>query len=77
MRTFDDAQGQHWQAALMEASFGGVVLVFGRIGGSEVLQQPLDAEVANLTQAEQLLADLDEAGLRRFLAAAVPWSNGG
>jgi hypothetical protein len=77
MRTFDDTQGQHWQAALMEASFGGVVLVFGRIGGNEVLQKALDAEAANLDAAEQLLANLDEAGLRAFLAEAVPWRNGG
>ena len=77
MRTFDDTQGQHWQAALMEASFGGAVLVFGRIGGGEVLQKFLDAEAANLDAAEQLLATLDEAGLRAFLAEAVPWRNGG
>ena len=77
MRTFDDAQGQRWQAALMEASFGGVVLVFGRIGGSEVLQKPLDAQAANITAAEELLAALDESGLRTFLAEAVPWSDGG
>lgn len=77
MRTFDDAQGRHWQAALMEASFGGVVLVFGRLGGSEVLQKSLDAEAANLGAAEQWLANLDEAGLQALLAAAVPWSNGG
>ncbi|HEY9513947.1 MAG TPA: hypothetical protein VIQ48_15380 [Rhodanobacter sp.] len=77
MRTFDDTQGHHWQAALMEASFGGVVLVFGRLGGSEVLQKSLDADVANLDAAEQLLANLDEAGLQAFLAEAVPWSDGG
>lgn len=77
MRTFDDTQGRHWQAALMEASFGGVVLVFGRLGGSEVLQKSLDADAANLDAAEQLLANLDEAGLQALLAEAVPWSNGG
>ena len=77
MLTFDDAQGRHWQAALLEASFGGVTLVFGRIGGNEVLQKPLDADAASITAAEELLAALDEAGLRGFLAQAVPWSDGG
>lgn len=77
MRTFDDAQGRSWQAALMDASYGGVVLVFGRIGGSEVLQKNLEANVTNITAAEALLAGLDDAGLRAFLAEAVPWSYGG
>ena len=54
MRTFDDAQGRSWQAALMDASYGGVVLVFGRIGGSEVLQKNLEANVTNITAAEAL-----------------------
>ena len=77
MRIFSDAHGGQWQAALMDASFGGVLLVFGRIGGNEVLQKPLDAEAVNLKAAEELLTSLDEAGLRAFLADAVPWSNGG
>ena len=33
MRSFDDDRGGHWQAALLEASFGNVMLVFSRIGG--------------------------------------------
>ncbi len=75
MRTFDDLQGRQWQAALMEASFGSVVLVFGRLGGSEVVQKTLDAEAANITAAEALLANLDDAGLRALLAEAAPWSH--
>ncbi len=77
MRTFDDAQGRHWQAALMEASYGGVMLVFGRIEGDEVLQRSLDADAANLIEAEQLLVELNEGGLRGYLAEAVPWSGNG
>ena len=74
MRTFDDAQGGHWQAALMEGSYGGVELIFGRIGGSgEVLHWALDAEAVNITDAAQLVADCDEAGLRAWLAGATPW----
>lgn len=76
MRSFDDAQGGHWQVALMEGSYGGVELIFGRLGGDEVLQKALDAEAANLSEAAQLVAELDEAGLCAFLAEAIPWSKG-
>lgn len=77
MRNFDDAQGGHWQAALMEASFGSVALIFGRIGDTQALVRPMHAEAANFSEAEQVLAKLDEAGLRAFLAEARPWSQGG
>lgn len=72
MRSFDDSDGRHWQAALMEASFGNVLMIFSRIGDEGVLKKPLAA--ANLPQAEQLLADADEAALRGLLAEAVPWN---
>lgn len=75
MRTFDDANGGHWQVALMEASYGTVVLIFGRIGGDQVLQRPLDTEVVNLAEAQELVAKLDEADLRAFLAQAAPWGS--
>ena len=73
MRTFDDTQGCHWQAALMDGSYGSVELIFGRVDGSEVLHRALDTQVTNVGQAEQLVADLDEAGLRAYLAEATPW----
>ncbi len=73
MRTFDDAQGGHWQAALLEGSYGSVELIFGRLGGGVVLHRALDAEVTHLSAATQLVADLDEAGLRIYLAEATPW----
>lgn len=72
MRSFDDAQGGHWQAALLEASFGNVLVIFTRIGGDGVLHAPFDA--ANFHQAEQLLADADEARLRELLAGAKAWT---
>lgn len=71
MRSFDDAQGGHWQAALMEASFGNVLMVFSRIGADGVLHKPLEA--ANFHEAEQLLAGADEPRLRALLAEAKPW----
>lgn len=73
MRTFNDAHGDQWQVALMEGSYGDVALMFGRLGGGEVLQRTLAAEAANFAQAEALMAQLDEAGLRAFLAEATVW----
>lgn len=71
MRSFDDARGDHWQAALMEASFGNTLMIFSRIGGDGVLQKPLDS--ANYHEAEQWLAGADQAQLRALLAEAKPW----
>lgn len=71
MRSFDDDTGGHWQAALMEASFGNVLMIFSRIGNDGVFQAPLDA--VNYHEAEQLLADADTARLRALLASAKPW----
>lgn len=72
MRSFDDPLGHRWQAALMEASFGNVLLVFTRIGAEGVLRAPLD--VANFHQAEDWLAEAGEDRLREFLARATPWN---
>lgn len=72
MRSFDDNQGGHWQAALMEASFGNVLLIFSRIGGEGVLHKMLDT--ANYSEAEGLLAGADEAMLRSLLAEAKAWA---
>lgn len=71
MRSFDNEQGGHWQAALMEASFGNVLMVFSRIGADGVLCKALDT--ANFGEAQTLLADADEARLRELLAEAKPW----
>jgi hypothetical protein len=71
MRSFDDEHGSHWQAALLEASFGNVMLVFSRIGGNGVLQKMLDT--SNYREAEQWLAGSDEVALRTALAEAKPW----
>lgn len=71
MRSFDDEQGGHWQAALLEASFGNVMLIFSRIGGEGVLQKTLDT--GNYREAEQWLAGSDDAALRASLAEAKPW----
>lgn len=72
MRSFDDDRGYHWQAALMDASFGNVMVIFSRIGDDGVLKRPLE-KATNLQQAEQILADADEPELRAMLAEAKPF----
>ncbi len=72
MRSFDDAQCNRWQAALLEASYGAFLVIFSRAGGDEVLKNEFEA--TSLLEAEQLLAQMDEAGVRAALAGAVPWS---
>jgi hypothetical protein len=72
MRSFTDNRGGHWQAALMEASFGNALVIFSQIGAAGVLYKPLDT--ANVSAAGQLLADADEATLRGLLAEATPWN---
>ncbi len=71
MRSFNDEHGHPWQAALMEASYGNVLLLFSRIGADDVLQAQLSA--SHLREAERMLADADEAGLRKLLSEATPW----
>ncbi len=70
MRAFDDEEGGHWQAAVLDASYGNALLVFSQIGGSGVLKSDLYA--ANLAEAMQIVAAMDEAELRSALAQAVP-----
>lgn len=71
MRSFDDEHGNPWQAALLEASYGTIMLVFSRIGAGDILQTLLDA--THLRDAEQMLASADEARLRQLLTEAAPW----
>jgi hypothetical protein len=71
MRSFDDEHGGHWQAALLEASFGNILLIFTRIGGNGVLHRALDT--ANYHEAEQWLAGAEDAALRTMLETAQPW----
>lgn len=71
MRSFDDTAGGHWQAALLEASFGNVLMVFTRIGADGAQRTLLDT--ANFSEAERLLADASEDRLRELLAGAEPW----
>ena len=69
MRHFVDRQGMPWEAAVEFGSFGLHVVVFGRRDGEQVLKAPLPA--ASRLEANQALAELDDAGLQALLDRAV------
>ncbi|WP_291226490.1 hypothetical protein, partial [Dokdonella sp.] len=71
MRSFTDSNDQPWQAALLDASYGRVMLVFSPLLAGTIRRTQLAVE--NLGEAMNLLADLDEAGLRELLADAQVW----
>ncbi|MEO8857695.1 MAG: hypothetical protein ABI343_11975 [Burkholderiaceae bacterium] len=71
MRSFDDTQGSQWQAAVLDASYGSMLLVFSHAGDSVVRKLAMSAE--NLRLAEQQLVEMDQSQLRRLLQASVPW----
>ena len=71
MRSFDDTQGSQWQAAVLDASYGSMLLVFSLAGDSVVRKVAMSAE--NLRLAEQQLVEMDQSQLRRLLEASVPW----
>ncbi|WEN14012.1 hypothetical protein PY254_12285 [Rhodanobacter sp. AS-Z3] len=72
MRSFDDTQGVSWQAAVLDASYGNMLLVFSPSGEGVVRQIAMSEE--NLRLAEQQLTDMDTSQLRTLLAESVPWS---
>lgn len=71
MRSFDDPQGKRWQAALLDASYGNILLIFSPLHGEGVRQSPLGAE--NMAEAMEQLAAFDEGQLCSMLAEADPW----
>jgi len=71
MRSFEDTNGNPWQAAVLDASYGNMLLVFSHAGDLTVRKTVMAAE--NLRLAEQQLLDMDEAQLRELLAESVPW----
>ena len=71
MRSFDDTQGEQWQAAVLDASYGNMRVVFSHTGSGVIRQVTLDAE--NLRIAERQLLAMDDSQLRDLLAESVPW----
>lgn len=74
MRSFDDSHGQHWQAALLDGSYGNVMLVFSPMQSGMIRRRPL--QVSTMAEAMAMLAGLDEDGLRAMLLEADPWEPG-
>lgn len=74
MRSFEDSHGQHWQAALLGASYGSMMLVFSPLQGGAIRRCML--QVSTMAEAMAMLAALDEDGLRAMLLAAAPWEPG-
>lgn len=73
MRTFEDPQGQSWQAGLLEASYGDILLIFSPLSGGEVRQRLLASD--NMLDAEAEVTALGEDGLLDLLAEAKPWDS--
>lgn len=74
MRSFEDSHGQHWQAALLDGSYGNVMLVFSPLQAGAIRRRAL--QVSTMAEAMALLAALDEEGLRAMLLEADPWETG-
>lgn len=72
MRTFHDAEGRQWQVALLEGAYGQFLMIFGRLGDTEIRQLSLSA--ASRFEAETQLAAESEEALRAKLATAGPWN---
>ena len=72
MRSFTSSQGESWQAAVLDASYGDMRVVFTTSVGGEIRQAVLDADSLHL--AEQQLAQMDAPELRRLLDESVPWA---
>ncbi|CAM5779822.1 hypothetical protein [Castellaniella caeni] len=71
MRSFTDPDGQPWDAALLDASYGNILLIFSQPRGQDIRQQLLGAE--NMAEAETLLANYNDDDLRELLANAQAW----
>lgn len=71
MRTFTDKDGRRWQAALLEASYGNILLTFNPFDDNTVSQVQIDAD--NMVEAGHKLYAFEEAQLQELLAKARPW----
>ena len=74
MRIFEDEAGRRWQAALLEASWGNVLLLFSALDGDDTRQQLLDAQ--NMSEAVSGLAAMSDDELRALLSTASAWDPG-
>lgn len=73
MRTFNDKDGRRWQAALLEASYGYVLLTFNPFDGDGISQVQMEADT--LVEADGMLRAYDEGQLQELLSKARPWDS--
>ena len=71
MRSFEDAHGGIWDAAVERASYGAHFLIFAGRRTGELRRAMLGA--ATFDEAQRELAALSETDLRERLAAADAW----
>ncbi len=71
MRSFEDANGNIWDASLGRESWGTLVLLFARRQGDEVRKTVLASETTLEAQTE--LDALTEGELRERLTRSQPW----
>lgn len=71
VRTFDDRDGQRWQAAVLDASYGVILLVFSPLQGEGIRRSQL--QVVNLAEGLDWIAAADELALQGQLDASDPW----
>lgn len=71
MRTFKDSAGRPWQAALLDASYGSIRLVFSPLGEDALRQCPSGA--GTLAEALGWLEAKDDDALRALLETAEIW----
>ncbi|HET9047769.1 MAG TPA: hypothetical protein VFN29_02225 [Chiayiivirga sp.] len=71
MRSFEDPHGQTWQAALLDASYGVVLLIFSPMHAGELRRYAMPSE--NLAQAQDALVAMEPEALHRLLAEAEVW----
>lgn len=71
MRSFQDARDQSWQAALLDASYGVVLLIFSPMYAESLRRCTLPSE--NLAQAQDHLSAMTLEELRQWLSKAEPW----
>ena len=74
MRTLTDSQGEAWQAALLDASYGNIALLFSPLRGSDLRSCEMPADT--LEEAEAQFRTMTDAELRDLLAQAQPWNPG-
>lgn len=74
MRTFNDPQGNAWQAALLDASYGNVTLLFSPLRGNDIRQYGMPADTMDEAQAQ--FAGFSDAQLLALWEQAEPWNPG-